>query len=304
LLILLPILLGVYRRYGIWWTPPWGTGPAGPGVSVEPFRRAWREGPVLLFGLGDSITRGFGGIEHEGRERGYLDLVAHNLDAHYPDMRGKDLAAVLPGMRILNHACDFTISKEHLRWLRAMPAQAPDVFGIVCVSTGGNDLIHFYGREPPTADGMYGATLGQARPWIEGFRQRLDDILDAVGEKFPGGCEIFLLNIYDPTDGVGDIENANVPLPAWPDGLKLLDAYNRILREAADARRNVRLVDLHGLFLGHGIHCRDRDHPHYDAKDPHYWYTWILEDPNARGHDALRRLVLLKMIEVLAPDDG
>lgn len=304
--LLLPILLVVYRKYGIWWTPPWGTGPAGPAVPAEPFRRPWREGKVLLIGMGDSITRGYGGIEADPgdgyvREHGYLPLAARNLDEHFPDMRGKDLAAVFPDLEFLNAATDFTISREHLSWLRVMPAYPPDVFAVVCISTGGNDLIHFYGRRPPTEDGMYGATFEQAAPWIDGFRARLDGILDTIDAKFPGGCEVFLLNIYDPTDGVGDVESANVPLPAWPDGKRILDAYNEAIAQAATARDNAHLVDLHALFLGHGIHCRDRGNPHYDADDPHYWYTWILEDPNARGHDALRRLVLLKMIEVFAP---
>jgi len=34
--------------------------------------------------------------------------------------------------------------------------------------------------------------------------------------------------------------------------------------------------------------------------DPHYWYS-IIEDPNARGYDALRRLFLNEMAAVFAP---
>jgi len=57
-------------------------------------------------------------------------------------------------------------------------------------------------------------------------------------------------------------------------------------------------VDVHDIFLGHGIHCRDKSNPHYDAKDPGYWYYWNLEDPNVRGYDAIRRAYLKKWAEV------
>ena len=151
---------------------------------------------------------------------------------------------------------------------------------------------------------MYGTTLPHAVPWIENFRIRLDAIIDQIETKFPGGCEFFVANIYDPTDGVGDAENAG--LPAWPDGLKVLETYNAIIASAAEKRKNVTLVNMHDLFLGHGIHCLQFWRPHYDSRDPRYWYGDNLEDPNDRGYDALRRLVLIEMARVLPPllEDG
>jgi hypothetical protein len=144
---------------------------------------------------------------------------------------------------------------------------------------------------------MYGATLEQAIPWIENFRTRLDAIVDQIESKFPGGCEFFIANIYDPTDGLGDAANAG--LPAWPDGLTILNAYNEVITSAADKRKNVELVDMRGAFLGHGIHCTQFWRSHYDSRDPHYWYGENLEDPNDRGYDALRRVFLNEMARVL-----
>jgi hypothetical protein len=34
------------------------------------------------------------------------------------------------------------------------------------MTTGGNDLIHWYGATPPREGAMYGASLAQAQPWI------------------------------------------------------------------------------------------------------------------------------------------
>jgi hypothetical protein len=143
---------------------------------------------------------------------------------------------------------------------------------------------------------MYGATWEQAQPWIAGFERRLDSILTGINSRFPGGCYIFLANIYDPTDGVGDIHRAG--LPEWKDGLQILAAYNNVIRKAAGQRSNVRMVDFYSTFLGHGIHCVQFWRSDYDRHDPHYWYHVNLEDPNERGYDAIRRLFLNEMAEI------
>jgi hypothetical protein len=54
-------------------------------------------------------------------------------------------------------------------------------------------------------------------------------------------------------------------------------------------------VDIHGAFLGHGIHCIQFWRPHFDWHDPHYWFYVNLEDPNERGYDVIRRLFLIEM---------
>lgn len=62
------------------------------------------------------------------------------------------------------------------------------------------------------------------------------------------------------------------------------------------------LVDIHSAFLGYGIHCIQPWRAHYRWGDPHYWYFENLEDPNERAYDAIRRLPLRRMAEVLALD--
>jgi len=109
--------------------------------------------------------------------------------------------------------------------------------------------------------------------------------------------KVLLLGLGDSiTDGVGDASTAG--LPDWPDAVKLLAAYNRIIHRCAERRESVHLVPIHAEFLGHGIHCRDSWREHYRRDDPHYWYYDNLEDPNARGYDAIRRLFLIEMVKV------
>lgn len=276
-----------------WQSRPIGAGPAGPSVPRGEFARAWTERPVFLVGLGDSVTAGFGARKGYG----YFDRLITNPPVEFPDMRGISLSAVLPDLRITNLAVSGSTSIDHIeKQLPRLPKADSNTLGIVVITTGGNDLIHNYGRTPPREQAMYGATWEQAEPWVNKFEARLESILTLINVRFPGGCHIFLANIYDPTDGVGDIQRTG--LPAWKDGLRILEAYNEVIRRSAKRHDNVHLVDLHTAFLGHGIHCTQFWAKHYDASDPHYWYHVNLEDPNERGYDGIHRLFLIEMTKV------
>jgi lysophospholipase L1-like esterase len=288
----------------LWYARPVGKGPAGPVVPTERFEDdhgTWSDRTVLLLGIGDSITAGYGASPGMG----YFDRLVANPKNEFPEMEGKCLSRVLPNLKQRNLASAGYNSLECLEHqVPKIGVQEEDTFGVIVMTIGGNDIIHDYGRAPPKEGAMYGATLEQAIPWIENFRRRLDTIIDQIEAKFPGGCKFFIANIYDPTDGVGDAETAK--LPHWPDGLRILAMYNTIIATAAEDRKNVELVDMHKLFLGHGIHCLKFWQQHYDSRDPRYWYGENLEDPNDRGYDALRRQFLAEMARVLPPvlEDG
>ncbi|MGO8836130.1 MAG: SGNH/GDSL hydrolase family protein [Limisphaerales bacterium] len=285
------VLLGIIFYYlSVYFVHPVGHGPAGPPVSRSAFSRPWTDRPVLLVGLGDSVTAGFGARKGYS----YFDRLITNPPDEFADLSGICLHAVMPKLQFTNLAISGSTSLEHLeKELPRLTVAGPDVLGIVVFTTGGNDLIHNYGRTPPRNQAMYGASLQQAKPWIEDFDRRLNLMINEITTRFPGGCQIFLADIYDPTDGAGDIQHTT--LPGWPDGLKILSAYNEIIQACARSHTNVHRVNLHDAFLGHGIHCAQFWTKHYDWKDPHYWYFINLEDPNERGYDALRRLFLNEM---------
>ena len=280
--------------YHIYLRRPIGSGPAGPPVPSDPFGRSWATRPVLLLGVGDSVTAGFGAR----RGYSYFDRLVSNPEGDREDMLGKTLPAVFPNLTAKNISASGTTSIQHLRKQVAhLTPQPAEVLGVVVMTTGGNDIIHNYGLTPPCEFAMYGSTLKQAQKWIANYEKRLDEMVNRVKAAFPGGCHIFLANIYDPTDGTGDLGLTG--LPAWPDGLSVLEAYNGIIVRCCEKHDFVHLVNIHEPFLGHGIHCTKFWLKHYRADSPHYWYS-IIEDPNERGYDAVRRLFLLEMIEVLA----
>ena len=272
---------------------PIGSGPAGPAVDLSAFREPWTNQRVHLVGIGDSITAGLGA---DTLEHSYFNRLVKNPDDEYEDVGNACLSTVLPNFTFENLAVSGTTSQHHSDVVNErMVAQDPNVFGIVVMTSGGNDLIHNYGRSAPKECAMYGAMLEEAEPWIASYKSRLASLLEKITEQFPGGCEIYLADIYDPTDGVGDAPS--VYLPDWPDGLAIHAKYNSVISEIVAARESVHLVPRHETFLGHGSHCRQFWRSTYDRSDPYYWYFDNIEDPNDRGYDAIRRVFLNTIIE-------
>lgn len=276
-----------------WQSRPVGNGPAGPAVPAQSYSRVWSEKQFLVVGIGDSVTAGFGAR----RGYAYFDRIVANPSDEFEEMKGKCLQRVLTHLQFTNLAVSGSTSGEHVaHQLPRLTSASSNTVALILMTTGGNDLIHNYGRTPPREEAMYGASWDQAAPWVTNFSQRLEKIVEQLKARFPAGCHIFIANIFDPTDGVGDIKRAG--LPPWPDGLKLLTAYNDVIRKCAEHYPFVHVVDVHGAFLGHGIHCTQFWSAHYDSKDPHYWYYVNLEDPNERGYDAIRRLFLIEIAKV------
>ena len=143
-----------------------GSGPAGPTVDRAAFERVWTTKPVLVIGLGDSVTAGFGAR----RGYSYFDRLIKNPADEFPDLVGCSLSRVLPNLTFTNLAVSGSVSAESCdAQLPQLPVADRNTIGLVVITTGGNDLIHNYGRTPPREYAMYGATLSEALPWITGF---------------------------------------------------------------------------------------------------------------------------------------
>lgn len=278
-----------------WLQREMGTGPAGVSVVRLPFERVWSRQPVLLLGLGDSVTAGFGASPGKS----YFQRLAQNPPDEFPELRRCSLSAVFPGLKTQNAAVSGSTSPQHLERIMRLPVYSRDTLGVIVLTTGGNDLIHDYGRSAPQEAAMYGATWAQAQPWIANFERRLDRMVFELRRRFPGGMRLYLANIYDPTDGDGTA--GVVGLPSWPDGLRIHAAYNAVIERVAQRQPEVTRVDIQTPLLGHGIYCRQFWRRHYQPHDATYWYDPNFEDPNDRGYDAIRRAFLNAIVTSVKP---
>lgn len=221
--------------------------------------------------LGDSMSID----EYTGyRGGGAASLLYRNLP-RWQEFEGKDLRTLFPRWKFLLLAADGATS-AHVLEVQLPSLAASGVHPrLVTLTCGGNDLLT-----------LYGASLGVGLSAAQEFAQRLERILARLRSLAAPDALILVGNIYDPTDGVGDIEVTGSP--PWPDGKALLAAFNAIIAEVA-RRYGARCVDIHGHFLGHGLHHADPSHPHYHPEDPTCWYELVIE-PNARGAHEIRRL--------------
>ena len=241
------VAAGGYPRYFI--GRPICVGPAGPNVPRSLLEGTWTEREILLVAIGDSVTKGFGAREGYG----YMARLVASPADKWEEMRGVTLSAVLPNLSLKNIAVSGSNSLQHINDIQQKSiVQNDDGFGLVVMTTGGNDSIHNYGRTPPREGAMYGASLSEAKPWVDAFETRLSQMLDLLNERFPDGCAIFVADIYDPTDGDGDVVNAG--LPPWTDGVAIHNQYNKIIYRCAKSHQNVFVVPMYNAFLGHGIH--------------------------------------------------
>ena len=146
--ILLASALALAAYWHFWWRRPPGFGSVALPVTAESFRQPWTERRVLLVGLGDSVTAGFGAA----KGRSYFDrLAGPSARDEYPELRELNLRAVLPNLTVTNLSVSGSTSLQHVRQqLPRLTRQHPDTLGIIVLTTGGNDLIHNYGRTEPS----------------------------------------------------------------------------------------------------------------------------------------------------------
>jgi lysophospholipase L1-like esterase len=281
-LLFVVVCLGWY--YDAFLRHPQGDGPVA--IPMAPIRTNYLE-PSVLVGMGDSVTAGFGARKGWG----YFDRLYEAPEGDWPDVAGSSLHKRWPNLMQTNIAISGSISIQHEVLIDRLPMYAGR--GIVVMTSGGNDLIHAYGKAPPREGAMYGATLEQAGPWIAAFEKRYERMINKINAHFTNGCEIYIATIYDPSDGTGGLRYTG--LPYWPDGVRILAAYNDIIRQMATRYKHVHVVEVHDAFLGHGLHARHWWESHFDWRDPHCWLYQNIEDPNERGYDAIRRLILNKI---------
>ena len=139
---------------------------------------------------------------------------------------------------------------------------------VVTLTAGGNDLLS-----------LLGATDGAGQAGVVRILRNLDAILEAVRGRLPRAV-LLVANVYDPTDGTGDLEGHRLPPAAtiadgwlhpaatiadgwlhpaatiadgWlrPQEMRWLRDYNAGVDRLC-GQRGARLIDVHGHFAGHG----------------------------------------------------
>jgi lysophospholipase L1-like esterase len=238
-------------------------------------------GLATYVALGDSMSIDrYPDLDHADRQTlalpvtglGAASLLARNDDDVWPEFAGRDLVTISPGIDCRFEARDGATTESVLdSQVDALQGVDPGGEALVTLTAGGNDLL-----------GLIGATDRAGQAGVRAVLDNLDAILGVLRDRLPRAM-VLVANVYDPTDGTGDLEGTRLR----PQEMRWLGDCNAGV-ERLCRQRSARLIDLHRHFAGHG-----RSAP---AAKRWYW-TGSLIEPGMAGASEIRRLWLAAVEE-------
>lgn len=254
--------------------------PVDPDVNSVLAYDALPEGATRLVYLGDSITAGAGASK---ASLTYTSLLQENA-AKWTGYDAVDLETSVPTIDEVidvsrGGATTDTLLAQQIPALDAELGELPAEGGTVVVFTiGGNDAQLALN---PLADAA--EVVDQILANFEAIFTELTD-----EERFAGPVWVHATNVYEPTDGTGQVDDCFFGID-FSSKLGELERANEELAEMS-ATYGVSIVDLRGHFLGHGMNNKNPAAPSYDEDDSSRWFDSDCIHPNDRGHHEIRRL--------------
>ncbi len=162
---------------------------------------------------------------------------------------------------------------------------------LVVMTMGGNDLADLQRA------GSDGAPLAQTRAMVEAQVALMEEavtFLKQSPERFPGGVFVVFANLWEYTDGTGDVDSCVAVrligiTGVWPDAEQLIIwANEQYMRIAVEQRAD--LVLLMETFCGHGFHNDDETARCYRGPDTPRWFDLTCIHPTPEGHTVVADL--------------
>jgi lysophospholipase L1-like esterase len=255
--------------------------------------------------LGDSITVGTpptGGEDHYRAE--LADVLVDRFGLTPPDFLWKQYHPV-DGVSIVKDSGDFSsCSKWGARTddfiasndqiLDCFPEDLWDKRTLVVITMGGNDLAAI------AKDGANGKPIDEVMADAESFIQLMREAVQWFVDdpnKFPNGVFVVFANIYEFTDGTGDLMSC----PAaglggfdkpWedPEQLKQLVLWinEQYLSIAVETQTD--MIFMLENFCGHGFNADDPMAPCYRGPGSENLFDLTCIHPNPAGHDVIAEL--------------
>lgn len=181
-----------------------------------------------------------------------------------------------------------------------LPAAERQKKHLVIFTIGGNDIASITKKGAPCADGESGGDCGVPLEdiWIqtELFVQELRDAVAYLkdSQTFPGGVDILFGNMYEFTDGTGDVGSCAAASLAgfdepWEDPAELealvVWANEQFMDIAVSTGSD--MIFMLENFCGHGFYHDDPTNRCYRGPDSKRWFDDTCTHPNTDGHAAI-----------------
>ncbi len=236
------------------------------------------EGVEKLVFVGDSITQG---TPPTSTAQFYRTVLAERLTAKFPGLEVVECADNGARMDDLQGQLD-----------RCFPATEP-LTTLVVMTMGGNDVAAWAGDKLPQT-----AAEAEAVAVASELRNAVGTLKDAA--KFPAGAFFVFANVYEYTDGSGDLDACPTAGLAglsgnYIEGATALARLQELMMEiAVDTQSDMVLMGEE--FCGHG-YKRDLQNTCYRGPDAENWFDFTCIHPTPTGHGVIADLFELVIDE-------
>ena len=165
---------------------------------------------------------------------------------------------------------------------------------LVIMTMGCNDMFELAqdAQEGSAADALL-TEVDQAVDYLE---DAIAWFQESESSRFPAGVQIIFGNVYEYTDGTGDMDSCPAAsIVGFEQDLpQLRDAYisiNEQYLELAVASQTDLIFMLEN-FCGHGFHAGESDNECFRGEDAETWFDGTCIHPNPEGHAQIAQMFM------------
>jgi len=233
--------------------------------------------------LGDSITEG---TPPTAPADYYRNRLVKQLEQKFGTLEVKNCAKY--GART-----DDLLLPPHQQILTCLPNNPEPKTTLVVVTVGGNDA-HAWAKDAIDGKSMteimveVDQAISLMRDAIEWFR------MDPT--RFPNGVHVIFANVYEYTDGTGDLPSCPLAFLAgmtgkWPEGRQAYIKVNeQLMKIAVDTKTD--MIFLLENFCGHGYKANDPAGDCYLGPGAETWFDLTCIHPTPKGHEQIAKMFM------------
>ncbi len=162
---------------------------------------------------------------------------------------------------------------------------------LVIFTSGGNDMQSY------AKSAQKGVSLTKILEKVKQSTKLLRDAVEWVKDpkRFPNGSFVVFGNIYEFTDGTGDVASCKASKAVgldkpWPEGRSVYVAINEAyMKIAVETKSDI--FFLLERFCGHGFHYQDKSTECY-LPNAKRWFDFTCIHPNPDGHDQITKMIM------------
>jgi lysophospholipase L1-like esterase len=174
------------------------------------------------------------------------------------------------------------------------PEEERDKHTLVILTIGGNDVASF---TKSGATAPYDETQAKVAEYVQLLREAVEWLKDPA--LFPAGNDVVFANMFEFTDGTGDVDSCAAASAAgfdepWehPEWLEEFVIWANEQYMAIATETGSDMIFLLEHFCGHGFNHDDPNNRCYRGPDAERWFDATCIHPNPTGHEKIAEMFL------------